>query len=98
MLIFVDCLSGQLHYAYIIIEDKVEQPNALNCFAIIGNQVPVHVGSYFNLNPAANGGPIPKVSIEYPRLVDGTMVAKEEDSPVCISGKTCKVVAIFGGL
>ena len=98
MLTFVYCLTGQIHYAYIIIEDKVEQPSALNCFAKIGNQNAVHVGSYFNLNPAANGGPIPNVSVEYPDLVDGTMVAKEEDSPVCISGEICKVVAIFGGL
>ena len=74
------------------------QPGALYCYANFGDRPEVHVGSYFNLNPAANDGLIPTVSLEYPGLVDGTMVAKEEDSPMCISGTTCKVVAIFGGL
>ena len=76
----------------------MEAPDVINCFARLGNQAQVHVGSYTNLYPAANVGSIRRVTVEYPGLVDGTMVAKEEDSPVCISGKTCKVVAIFGGL
>ena len=90
--------TGYLHYAYITIDDKLEELELLNCYATTGNQLhPELVGSHYNLNPAANSEPIPEVTIEYPYFIDGAMISEEEYSLTCISGKTCKVVAIFGG-